>query len=58
VYNGLNFENWKPVEIKKDEFRFGWSGGISHYGDLIEIRDDIEYILKKYPKSKFIMGKN
>lgn len=37
-----------------DIIRIGWAGGISHYGDLEIIKKPLNYVLKKYPNTKFI----
>jgi glycosyltransferase involved in cell wall biosynthesis len=55
IYNGINFDNWKPYKMEKDKyFRIGWSGGVSHYVDLIEFKDDLEYLMDKHKNLKFV----
>ena len=57
VYNGLNFDNWKPVNINKtDEFRIGWAGGATHYVDLIPLKEDLKYLMNKYKNIKFVIA--
>jgi glycosyltransferase involved in cell wall biosynthesis len=56
VYNALNFDNWKPVKMQKEKFRIGWSGGVSHYIDLMEIKDALTEILNEHKNVKFIIA--
>jgi glycosyltransferase involved in cell wall biosynthesis len=59
VYNALDLSIWKPYKIEKEnksEFRIGWSGGSTHYGDLYTIKNDLEYITKKYPNVKLVIS--
>jgi glycosyltransferase involved in cell wall biosynthesis len=59
VYNALDLSIWKPYKIEKEskyEFRIGWSGGATHYGDLYTIKNDLEYITKKYSNVKLVIS--
>jgi len=57
IYNGLNFDNWKPVNINKtEEFRIGWAGGATHYVDLIPLKEDLKYLMNKYKNIKFVIA--
>jgi hypothetical protein len=57
VYNGLNFDNWKPYKMEKDEyFRIGWSGGSSHYVDLIEMKESMERLMDKHKNIKLVLA--
>lgn len=56
VYNALNFDNWKPYKLEKNEFRIGWAGGVSHYADMMEVKEDVRYILEKYKNAKLVLA--
>lgn len=57
VPNGLNLDEWKPYPLKKDKyFRIGWSGGSTHYIDLMLIKKPLEKFLKKHKDTKFIVA--
>lgn len=57
VNNAIDTKDWVVPNFKEhDEFRIGWTGGISHYSDWYEIKDDIERISKEFPQVKFVIG--
>ena len=57
VPNSIDKKDWVVPNFKEhDEFRIGWTGGLSHYSDWYEIKDDIEKIAKEYPQVKFVIG--
>jgi len=53
--NCIDFNVWKPQRTNEDEIRIMWSGGCSHYKDLLTISEPLTYILQKYNNVKFIM---
>ncbi len=61
VPNAIDPKDWVVPNFKErdnlhNEFRVGWTGGISHYSDWYEIKDDIEKIAKEFPQVKFVIG--
>ena len=56
--NSVNLNDWVPTKVhreNKDEVRLYWSGGSSHYEDLILLQDVFPVIAKKYPQVKIII---
>lgn len=49
IPNCINPNLFPRVEIKHDDLRLLWSGGSSHYPDLVSVRKDIERLMKEYP---------
>ena len=57
VSNAIDVKDWiVPHFEPHSEFRIGWTGGISHYSDWYEIKEDIEKIAKEFPQVKFVIG--
>lgn len=57
VPNSIDTKDWVVPNFKEhEEIRIGWTGGLSHYSDWYEIKNDIERIAKEYPKVKFVIG--
>lgn len=56
VPNALNLNDWKVYPLKKQPFRIGWTGGSSHYIDLMEIKTTLEKFLAKHKDAKFIIA--
>lgn len=56
IYNSIDFNKWKPYNLEKKEFRVGWSGGVSHYADIIGVKEDFEYLLKKHKNMKLVIA--
>ncbi len=56
--NSVNLSEWIPHKIKRDnpdEIRVYWSGGSSHYEDIVLLKDVFPAIVKKYPNVKIVM---
>jgi glycosyltransferase involved in cell wall biosynthesis len=57
VPNAIDQKDWIVPNFKEHkEYRIGWTGGLSHYSDWYEIKDDIERIAKEFPQVKFVIG--
>lgn len=54
--NCLDMRDYMPVEIKHDDIRILWQGGASHYHDLLEIKDVLTELCKKYPQVTIILA--
>jgi glycosyltransferase involved in cell wall biosynthesis len=52
--NLIDFDQYPKVEMVKKNIRIGWQGGVSHFEDLLMIRNAIGDILKKYPNVTFV----
>jgi glycosyltransferase involved in cell wall biosynthesis len=56
--NSVDLNEWKPVEYKRqdtDEVRLYWSGGSSHFEDVILIKEPLAHIMAKYKNVKLII---
>jgi len=49
IPNAIDFARFPKIEVKHDDLRLLWSGGSSHYPDLVTVKDDIERLMKDYP---------
>ncbi len=49
IPNAIDFARFPKIEVKHDDLRLLWSGGSSHYRDLVTVKDDIERLMKDYP---------
>ena len=57
VPNAIDPKDWVVPNFKEHkEIRIGWTGGISHYSDWFTIKDDIERIMKEYPRIKLCIA--
>lgn len=57
VPNSIDPKDWIVPNFKEhEEIRIGWTGGLSHYSDWFDIKEDIERIAKEYPQVKFVIG--
>lgn len=56
IPNAINLDIFPPIEIKKDkEIRIMWSGGSSHFADLMSIKPILKKIMKKHTNVHFYM---
>jgi glycosyltransferase involved in cell wall biosynthesis len=55
-YNGINFEEWHRIEVKRNEFRLGWSGSPSHYVDWALIQDELAELMNKHKDVKLVIA--
>lgn len=55
IPNSIDFELFPDIEIKKPKDRLDllWAGGSSHFPDLMEIRDGLVALAKKFPNLHF-----
>jgi glycosyltransferase involved in cell wall biosynthesis len=56
--NSIDLSLWESVKIKRknpDEVRLYWSGGSSHYEDVILLQEALTEIVKKYPEVTVVM---
>jgi len=57
VPNSIDPKDWVVPNFKEhDEIRIGWTGGLSHYSDWYDIKDDIKRIADEFPQVKFVIG--
>ena len=57
VPNAIDPKDWVVPNFREHrEIRIGWTGGSSHYRDWYAIKDDIERIIKEYPRVKLVIG--
>jgi glycosyltransferase involved in cell wall biosynthesis len=57
IPNSIDPSYWPDISVQKDKtIRLVWSGGSSHYEDLIQIKPAIETLMKKYPQLKLIIA--
>lgn len=51
IPNAIDMSKFPKLDINKgDEQRLLWHGGSSHYPDLITVKDDLERLMKDFPK--------
>jgi glycosyltransferase involved in cell wall biosynthesis len=58
VPNAIWFDYWPKLDIRKedkDEVRMLWQGGSSHFEDLQMVKPQIDKLMNKYKKLKFIL---
>lgn len=56
IPNAINFDIWPSLDIRRDNaIRIVWSGGATHYPDLIEIAPVLQDIMRTYPNTHFYM---
>jgi glycosyltransferase involved in cell wall biosynthesis len=56
--NCVNLDLWKHLNFKRDnpdEIRLYWSGGSSHFEDLMLLRDVLPVIANKYKNTKLVL---
>lgn len=55
--NCVNVDEWKklPLEKNENEIRLYWGGGMSHWEDLLLLRDPLKMIFDKYKQAKIVM---
>jgi len=49
IPNAIDFARFPRIEVKHDDLRLLWSGGSSHYRDLLTVQKDLERLMKDYP---------
>lgn len=56
IPNFLNFENWSPVDIEKDDWvRIGYQCGWSHFEDFWEIQEALRIVMEKYSNVRLVI---
>lgn len=55
--NCINLREWNkfPLVKKEEEIRLYWGGGMSHWEDLLLIREPLRMIFDKYKNAKIVM---
>lgn len=55
--NCIDLKEWNrfPLVKKDNEIRLYWGGGMSHWEDLLLIRDSLKLIFEKYKNAKIVM---
>jgi len=54
--NAIDFNRWMKVDLKKGkEIRIGWSGGASHYADLLLLKNWLPKFLQAHKNCKFVI---
>jgi glycosyltransferase involved in cell wall biosynthesis len=54
--NCIDTKIWQKLPLKeRDDIRFGWFGGSSHYEDLYTIQPALEEVIKIFPKLKLVI---
>lgn len=56
--NCVDLDIWKKLPLKRenpDEFRMYWSGGSSHFEDMMLLRDVLPAVMDKYKDTKFVV---
>lgn len=54
IPNAIDFSKFPVIDFKeKTKIRLLWAGGATHYEDLMEIREGLEILAKKYPQMVF-----
>jgi len=57
VPNSIDPKDWVVPNFREhQEIRIGWSGGTSHYKDWYTVKDDLERIMKEYPRIKLCIA--
>jgi hypothetical protein len=55
--NAIDTKDWIVPNFKEhQEIRIGWTGGVSHYADWFTVKDDVERIMKEYPRIKLCIA--
>lgn len=56
IPNAIDFDLWPKLDIRRgNDIRIVWSGGATHYPDLIEVAPVLEDIMRDYPNVHFYM---
>lgn len=54
--NCVDLKDWAPIDFpEKKEIRLYWGGGMSHWEDLLLIREPLRAIFQKYEHAKIVM---
>ena len=55
--NCVNLKEWNklPLEKNEKEIKLYWGGGMSHWQDLLLIREPLKQIFEKYKNAKIVM---